>query len=135
LVSKLKETLETELKGLAVKSDLAKAIRYTIAHWKGLIRFLDDGRLEVDNNTVERTMRPIALGRRNHLFAGDDGGAETWSILASLLATAKLNGVDPFTWLNDVLDKLVSGAVKANDLDRLLVWNWKAARETARLAA
>jgi hypothetical protein len=100
-----------------------------------LIRFLDDGRLEVDSNTVERTMRPIALGRRNHLFAGDDGGAETWAILASLLTTARLNDIDPFTWLNDVLEKIVSGSVKANDLDQLLVWNWKAAREAAKSAA
>ena len=135
LISKLKEALETGLIGLSRQSDLAEAIRYTFTHWNGLTRFLDDGRLEVDNNTVERTMRPIALGRRNHLFAGDDGGAETWSILASLLTTARLNDVDPFTWLADVLDKVASGAVKANDLDRLLVWNWKAAREAASLAA
>jgi hypothetical protein len=135
LISELKATLETGLSGLSRQSDLADAIRYTLSHWNGLIRFLDDGRLEVDSNTVERTMRPIALGRRNHLFAGDDGGAETWAILASLLTTARLNDIDPFTWLNDVLEKIVSGSVKANDLDQLLVWNWKAAREAARSAA
>ena len=117
LISELKATLETGLSGLSRQSDLADAIRYTLSHWNGLIRFLDDGRLEVDSNTVERTMRPIALGRRNHLFAGDDGGAETWAILASLLTTARLNDIDPFTWLNDVLEKIVSGSVKANDLD------------------
>lgn len=77
----------------------------------------------------------MALGRRNWLFAGNDGGARTWAILASLLNTARLNGVDPFAWLSDALEKIVSGAVKARDLDQLLVWNWKAAREAARLAA
>jgi len=80
-------------------------------------------------------MRLAALGRRNFLFAGNDGGAQTWAILASLLNTARLNDVDPFTWLNDVLEKIVSGDIKATDLDQLLVWNWKAAREPARLAA
>ncbi len=73
--------------------------------------------------------------RKNQLFAGDEGGAETWAILASLITTAKLNDVDPFTWLNDALEKIVSGSVKANDLDQVLVWNWKAAREAERLAA
>jgi hypothetical protein len=121
--------------GLSRQSNLAKAIRYTLGHWEGLTRCLNDGRLEVDSNTVERTMRLVALGRRNFLFAGNDGGAQTWAILASLLNTARLNDVDPFTWLNDVLEKIVSGDVKATDLDQLLVWNWKAARETARLAA
>jgi hypothetical protein len=70
-----------------------------------------------------------------HHVAPSDGGAETWAILASLLTTARLNDIDPFTWLNDVLEKIVSGSVKANDLDQLLVWNWKAAREAARSAA
>jgi len=70
----------------------------------------------------------ISLGRKNHLFAGDDGGAESWAILASLLTTAKLNDLDPFVWLNDVLERMVSGAVKANELDSLLAWNWKAER-------
>jgi transposase len=135
LMADLKSRLEAELMGLSRQSNLAKAIRYTLGHWEGLTRCLNDGRLEVDSNTVERTMRLVALGRRNFLFAGNDGGAQTWAILASLLNTARLNDVDPFTWLNDVLEKIVSGDVKATDLDQLLVWNWKAARETARLAA
>lgn len=135
LMAELKAALEAELLGRSRASGLAKAIRYTLAHWQGLTRFLDDGRLEVDSNTVERTMRTIALGRRNHLFAGDDGGAQTWAILASLLNTAKLNDVDPFTWLNDVLEKMVSRSVMANDLEQLLAWNWKATREAGKLAA
>ena len=128
ILEALRSDLDAELEGLSKQSGLSKAIRYTLAHWTGLTRFLEDGRLEVDNNTVERTMRSISLGRKNHLFAGDDGGAESWAILASLLNTAKLNDLDPFVWLNDVLERMVSGAVKANELDSLLAWNWKAER-------
>jgi transposase len=72
VMAELKQRLECELPGLSSKSALAKAIRYTLAHWTGLTRFLADGRLEPDTNTVERTMRPVALGRRNYLYAGDD---------------------------------------------------------------
>jgi hypothetical protein len=70
-------------------------------------------------------MRSIALGRVNSLFAGSDGGAETWAILGSLLTTAKLNGLDPYTWLNDVLERIVSGEIKSNSLERCLPWQWK----------
>jgi hypothetical protein len=79
--------------------------------------------------------REIALGRRNSLFAGSCGGAESWAVLASLLQTARLNGLDPFTWLNDVLERIVSGAVKSHELGQLLAWNWKARQETSKLAA
>jgi hypothetical protein len=120
--------LTEDLAQISAKSPLAKAIKYSLAHWPGLTLFLDDGRIEVDSNTVERTMRGIALGRKNSLFAGDDGGAESWAILASLLQTAKLNGLDPFTWLSDVLERMVSGEVKSHELDQLLAWNWKADR-------
>ena len=87
---------------------------------------LEDGRLELDTNTVERTIRPVALGRRNALFAGSDGGARHWAIAASLVASAKLNGVEPLAWLTDVLERMVSGRTKAHELERLLPWNWKA---------
>jgi hypothetical protein len=66
----------------------------------------------------------MGISRRNSLFAGNDGGAESWAILASLLQTAKLNGLDPYTWLNDVLTRIVSGEVRNNELDQLLAWNW-----------
>ena len=89
-------------------------------HWVGLSRFIDDGRIEVDNNMIERQMRPIGISRRNSLFAGSDGGAESWAILASLLQTAKLHGLDPFAWLNDVLTRIVSGEIRNNELDQLL---------------
>ena len=134
VMAELKQRLEEELPGLSSKSALAKAIRYTLAHWTGLTRFLQDGRLEPDTNTVERTMRPVALGRRNYLYAGDDGGAVTWAILASLLMTARLNDIDPLVWLSDVLERIVSGQVKAHELHRLLAWNWKAER-AAKISA
>ena len=96
----------------------------------GLILFLDDGRLELDTNTVERAMRPVALGRKNALFAGSDNGGRHWAIIATLIQSAKLNDVDPLAWLTDVLERIVSGRTKRHELDTLLPWNWKAAKAT-----
>ena len=110
---------------VSAASDLAKAIRYALRHWPGLTLFLDDGRVEMDSNVVERAIRPIALTRKNALFAGSDGGARHWAIAMTLIQTAKLNGVDPQAWLADVLERIVSGRTKANDLDSLLPWNWR----------
>ena len=81
-----------------------------------------------DTNSIERAIRSIALGRKNSLFAGSDGGARHWAIVASLVATAKLNGVEPLAWLTDVLERMVSGRTKAHELARLLPWTWKAAQ-------
>ena len=93
--------------------------------------FLTDGRVEVDNNTVERTIRAISLGRKNALFAGSASGGESWAILASMINTAKLHGLDPQTYLADVLERIVSERTKANALQELLPWVWKAARPSA----
>jgi transposase len=125
LMTELKKLLDDTLERISAKSTLAEDIRYAQSHWRGLVRFLDDGRIEVDNNMIERQMRPIGISRRNSLFAGSDGGAKSWAILASLLQTAKLNGHDPYAWLNDVLTRIVSGEVKNNELDQLLAWNWR----------
>ena len=133
VMQELKGLLDDTLEIISAKSTLADDIRYAQGHWRGLVRFLDDGRIEVDNNMIERQMRPIGISRRNSLFAGSEGGAESWAILASLLQTAKLNGLDPFTWLNDVLTRIVSGAVKNNDLDQLLAWNWAPGNREALL--
>jgi hypothetical protein len=92
------------------------------------VLFLEDGRLKLDNNTIERAIRPIALGRKNALFAGSDGGGRHWAIVASLVATAKLNGVEPLAWLTDVLERVVSGRTKAHEFARLLPWTWQAER-------
>jgi len=119
----------------SAKSELAKAIRYTLGHWDGLIVFLADGRVEVDSNVVERTIRPIAQGRRNALFAGSTRGAEAWAILASIVNTAKLHELDPQTYIADVLERIVSGQTKVNALHELLPWVWKAARAAQMDAA
>jgi hypothetical protein len=123
--------LTAQLERVSGKSGLAEAIRYALRHWDGLVLFLEDGRVELDTNTVERAIRPIALGRKNALFASSDGGARHWAIVASLVATAKLNGVEPLAWLTDVLERMVSGRTKAHELVRLLPWSWKAERLAA----
>ena len=131
LVEGLHAWLTAQLGRVSGRSALAEAIRYALRHWEGLVLFLDDGRIELDNNTVERAIRPIALGRKNVLFAGSDGGARHWAIVASLVSTAKLNGMEPLAWLTDVLERMVSGRTKAHELERLLPWAWKAERLAA----
>jgi hypothetical protein len=110
---------------VSAASDLAKAIRYAIRHWDGLGVFLDDGRVEMDTNAVERAIRPSVLTRKNALFAGSDGGARHWAIAMTLIQTAKLNGVEPMAYLTDVLQRVVSGRTKAHELQALLPWNWR----------
>src|SRR5689334_13565684 len=128
LVDALHAWLTVQLGRVSGKSGLAEAIRYALRHWQGLVLFLDDGRLEPDTDVIERAIRPIALGRKNSLFAGSDGGARWWAVVASLVATAKLNGVEPLAWLTDVLERVVSGRTKAHELERLLPWVWQAER-------
>jgi transposase len=130
IVDALHAWLTAQLERVSGRSNLAEAIRYVLRHWRGLVLFLEDGRLELDTNSIERAIRPIALGRRNSLFAGSDGGARHWAIVASLVATAKLNGVEPLGWLTDVLEQMVSGRTKAHELDQLLPWAWQAAHTT-----
>jgi transposase len=123
LVQVLKAWLEVELARVSAKSTIAAALRYGINHWDGLVRFLEDGRIELDTNAVERAMRPIALNRKNALFAGHDEGAANWACLASLIETCKLNAVDPQAYLTDVLTKLVN-LWPAARLDELMPWAW-----------
>ncbi|NPD70045.1 IS66 family transposase [Acetobacteraceae bacterium] len=131
----LKPWLMDRLAEISVKAPLARAIRYTLGHWDGLTMFLRDGRVEVDNNTVERTIRPIALGRKNALFAGAASGGQSWAVLASLINTAKLHDLDPHAYLADVLDRMVSGQTKNNAVRELLPWVWKATQATRTAAA
>jgi transposase len=128
LVEALHAWLTIQLGRVSGRSTLAEAIRYALRHWPGLVLFLEDGRIELDTNVIERAIRPIALGRKNSLFAGSDGGARHWAIVASLVATAKLNRVEPLAWLTDVLERMVAGRTKAHELEELLPWNWKAER-------
>ena len=129
IVEALHEWLHAHIGRVSGASDLAGAMRYAIRHWPGLTAFLDDGRIEMDTNTVERSIRPHTLLRKNSLFAGSDGGARHWSIAMTLIQTAKLNGIDPMAWLTDVLERMVSGRTKAHELDTLLPWNWTPPRE------
>lgn len=125
LVEDLFAWLATQLARLPGGSPTAGAIRYTLNHRDGLVRFLDDGRIELDNNTVERAIRPICLSRKNALFAsGDDGGAR-WAAVASLVETCKLNGVDPQRYFTDVLNRLVNGWPNSR-IDELMPWCWAA---------
>ena len=133
LIDALKIWLDARLAEISGKSGLAKAIRYALVHWAGLTRFVDDGRIEIDSNVVERSMRPIGLGRKNHLFAGSPRGGETWSILSSLINTAKLTQIDPQEYLTDILERIVAGSTKINRLHELLPWEWKNARKAAEL--
>ncbi|MGC0397125.1 transposase [Bradyrhizobium liaoningense] len=135
LMAALKARLTGTVDQLFSQSKLAEAINYALNHWDGLTLFLRDGRVEVDSNTVERSMRPIAMGRRNSLFSGSEGGAESWAILASLVNTAKLHELDPQSYLTDVLERIVSGRTKSHQLHELLAWNWKAARHRTTQAA
>jgi transposase len=119
LVEAMHAWLTDGLGRISGRSTLAQAIRYALNHWPGLILFLQDGRVELDTNTVERAMRPVALGRKNALFAGADSGGRHWAMVASLIQTAKLNDVDPLAWLTDVLERIVSGRTKRNELHTL----------------
>ncbi|ENN86430.1 transposase [Rhizobium freirei PRF 81] len=125
IVDSLAPWLTQQLSLISQKTKLAEAIRYTLSRWEGLTRFIDDGRIEIDSNIVERSIRPIALNRKNALFAGSDAGAEHWATIASLIETAKLNNVEPLGYLADVLTKIVNGHPNSQ-IDELLPWSYVA---------
>lgn len=106
----------------SAKSPLGQALAYIAKYREGLGRFLTDGRIELDSNAVERTIRPIALNRKNALFAGHDAGAENWAVIASLIETCKMNSIDPHAWLTATLTAIVQGH-KQSQIDYLLPWN------------
>lgn len=99
--------LDAQLRLVSGRSTLADAIRYALSCWHGLTRFLNDGCVELDTNPVERAIRPVTLGRKNHLFAGSDGGGHRWAVISSLITTCKLNDVEPYAY--DVLQRMVDG--------------------------
>lgn len=88
IIDDLESWLRAKLELISQKTKLAEAIRYALSRWQGLVRFIDDGRIEIDSNVVERSIQPIALNRKNALFAGSDGGGEHWATIASLIETA-----------------------------------------------
>jgi len=133
VVAELEPWLRAKLPLLSQKSKLAEAIRYALSRWEGLSRFLDDGRIEIDSNTVERSIRPIALNRKNALFAGSDGGGDNWAVIASLIECCKLNSVDPYAYLADVLAKIVNGHLNSA-IDDLLPWAYVASQPLKAVA-
>jgi transposase len=133
IIDDLEPWLRAKLALISQKSQLAEAIRYALSRWAGLTRFVDNGRIEIDSNVVERSIRPIALNRKNALFAGSDGGGEHWAIIASLIETCKLNGVDPHAYLIDVISKIVNGHPNSR-IDELLPWAYPAAHPLKNVA-
>jgi transposase len=125
LVADLRIWFEAQIAKLPARGPTAEAIRYALNHWHGLTRFLDDGRIELDNNSVERAMRPVCLSRKNSLFAGSDEGGENWACLASLIETCKLNRVNPQAYFIDLLTRLVNGWPQKR-IDELMPWAWAA---------
>ena len=121
IVLALEPWLKAKLEIISQKSKLAEAIRYALARWEGLTRFAEDGTLEIDSNVVERSIRPIALTRKNALFAGSDGGAEHWAVVASLIETCKLNTVDPQAYLGATITRIVQGHPQSR-INELLPW-------------
>ena len=114
--------LHAQLTQISGNSALAGAIRYGLTRLKRLRPYLEDGRLSIDNNAAERGMRSIAVGRKNFLFMGSDKGGKSAAIAYTLIETAKLNGVDPQTWLTDVLSRIADH--KINRIDEFLPWRY-----------
>jgi transposase len=122
ILDALRTWLEAIQAKAAPRSALAKAIQYTLNRWKALVCYVADGRINIDNNPVENSIRGIALGRKNYLFCGSEGGGHRAALIYSLIETAKLNGVNPQAYLADVLAKLPTA--KRDDLDALMPWNF-----------
>lgn len=121
LLDAMHEWLLDTLKALSQKSAMAKAIRYALNRWDALVRYCDDGRIEIDNNAAERSLRCVALGRKNYLFAGSDAGGERAAVIYSLLGTAKLNGFNPQAYLREVLARIAEHPI--THIGELLPWN------------
>ncbi len=122
ILDDLESWLQTQLPRISGKSELAKAIRYALSRFKKLRPYLDHGCLEPDNNPAERAMKPIALGRKNFLFVGSEGGGKAAAIAYTLVESAKLNGVDPQAWLTDVLSRIAEH--KITKIDEALPWSY-----------
>jgi transposase len=128
----LQTWLEKQERGLSSDSTLAQACRYPLNRWAAMIRYCDDGLLEVSNNLVENALRGVALGRRNWMFIGSIKGGDASALFYSLVETCKLNGVEPEAWFTDVIERI--GNHPINRIDELLPWSWRAARDTIQAA-
>jgi hypothetical protein len=125
ILDDLEAWLQAQLTKISGKSELAKAIRYALSRMKKLRPYLEHGVLELDNNPAERAMKPVALGRKNYLFAGSEGGGKSAAITYTLIETARLNGVDPQAWLTHVLARIADH--KITRIDELMPWRYAAA--------
>lgn len=125
LVADFQDWLTSARARVSSKSRLGEKLAYIHRHWDGLLTFLTDGRVEIDSNAVENLVRPIAINRKNALFACHDEGAKAWGRIASLIETAKINGVEPFPYLKGTL-KAIAGGHPNDRLDELLLWNYAA---------
>jgi hypothetical protein len=123
-VAQLFALWERELPKLSSKPKLAEAIRYAISRRGALERFLADGRIEIDSNTVERAIRPQTIARKNSLFADSDGSGRTWATIATLLAMARMSQVDPLAWLTHTLERIANGWPNSR-IDELMPWNYQ----------
>jgi hypothetical protein len=123
ILEELETWLKSNLQEVLPKSAIGQAITYTLGLWWRLKRYVEDGRYEIDNNLIENSIRPVALGRKNYLFAGSHEAAQRAAMIYSFLGSCKLNEVNPTEWLNDVLTRLPDH--KANRLDELLPHKWK----------
>src|SRR6516162_3984994 len=132
LVTELGTWLRKQRAKLSAKNEVAKAITYSLNQWRGLIRFLDDGRLCMSNNAAERALRCVAVGRNNWTFAGSDEGGRRAAAIYTLIETAKLNDIDPRAWLADVLARLPDHPAKR--IRELLPWNWRRPSDAAQAA-
>jgi transposase len=121
LLTSLHEWFKTTLAKISRKSETAAAIGYALARWPALMRYCDNGHIEIDNNAAERALRAVALGRKNYLFAGSDAGGERAAVIYSLLGSAKLNGIDPEAYLTSVLSRIADHPI--NRIEELLPWN------------
>ena len=124
LVAALEVFLRAQAARLLGRSEMGKSVAYLLNHWEGLTLFLKDGRVEMDTNLVENQIRPLTLTRKNALFAGHDEGGNSWARLASLIATCKLNGVDPYAWMKATLEAIASGHPQSR-IDQLMPWAFK----------
>ena len=132
LVIDLESWLREQRARVSKNSETGKAIDYSLKRWPELTRFLEDGRLCISNNAAERELRAVAVGRRNWTFAGSDEGGRRAAALYTLIATAKLNDIDPQTWLADVLARLPDHSAKR--IHELLPWHWRLRSIPAQVA-